>query len=91
MEDLKLSFLICNFFMIHIIDKILILLKNHLNYLKESISQCCFKEYNRILFYFILFYFFTTYNNGNLSLEEENIIKDIRNLFRLKKTKLHSN
>ena len=27
----------------------------------------------------------------NLSLEEEDIIKDIRNLFRLKKTKLHWN
>ena len=27
----------------------------------------------------------------SLSLEEENIIKDIRNLFRLKKTKLHYN
>ena len=74
--------------MIHIIDKMLILLKNHLNYLKDSISQCCFKEYNRILIYFIylFIYFFTTYSDGNLSLEEENIIKDIRNLFRLKKT-----
>ena len=28
---------------------------------------------------------------GSLSSEEENIIKDIRNLFRLKKTKLHCN
>ena len=27
----------------------------------------------------------------SLSLEKENIIKDIKNLFRLKKTKLHCN
>ena len=29
-------------------------------------------------------FFFTTYKHKKLSLEEENIIKDIRNLFRLK-------
>ena len=39
-----------------------------------------FKEYNAYLF----LNFFTTYNDGE-DLEEENIIKDIRNLFRLKK------
>ena len=39
-----------------------------------------FKEYNAYLF----LNFFTTYNDGE-DLEEENIIKDIRNLFRLEK------
>ena len=40
-----------------------------------------FEEHNRRFFYF--FIFFKTYNDGKL-LAEEKIIKDIRNLFRLK-------
>ena len=47
-----------NFFMIYIIHKMLVLLKNYLNYLKDSIFECFLKEYNRLLF------FFKTYNNG---------------------------
>ena len=40
-----------------------------------------FKEYNRLLFFFK---FFTQHiMMESLSLEEENIVKDIRNLFRL--------
>ena len=35
--------------MIHTIHKILLLIKNHLNYLKDSIFECFSKEYN-ILF-----------------------------------------
>ena len=65
-----MSLLTFSFAMIYIIHKTLVLLKNHLNYLKDSIFKCFFKEYNRE------------------SLEEDNIIKDIRNIFRQeKKTK----
>ena len=53
----------------------LVLLENHLNYLKDNIFECLFKEYSRSFFFF-----------GNIimkSFEKENIIKDIRNLCRL--------
>ena len=52
---------------------------------KESVSF--FKEYNRI---FLKIFFFATYNDGKFSLEEENIIKDIKNLLRLKKELNHT-
>ena len=45
-----MSLLNCNFVVIYIIHKILVLLKNHLNYVKDNIFECCFKEYNRHLF-----------------------------------------
>ena len=48
--DLKISLLNFNFVMIYIIHKILVLLKNHLNYLKDSIFEFFFKEYNRLSF-----------------------------------------
>ena len=51
-----------NFTMIYIIHKTLLLLKNNLNYLKNSIFECFFKEYKRLLF-FKKKVFFTTYNN----------------------------
>ena len=38
-----------NLVMIYIIHKILVLLKNHLNDLKDSIFECFFKKYNRLL------------------------------------------
>ena len=37
-----------NFIMIHIIHKMLVLLKNNLNYLKDSIFRYFLKEYNRL-------------------------------------------
>ena len=40
LEDLKMSPLNFNFVMINIILKMLVLLKNHLNYLKYSIFEC---------------------------------------------------
>ena len=43
----------------------LVLLKNHLNYLKDSIFECFFKEYNRLSFFLKKVIFFTTYNDGN--------------------------
>ena len=69
-----------NFVMIYKIQKMLVLLKNHLNYLKDSIFECFFKKYNRLLLFkkkMILFMM------ENPRPEEENIIKNTRNLFRL--------
>ena len=69
-----------NFVMIYKIQKMLVLLKNHLNYLKDSIFECFFKKYNRLLLFkkkMILFMM------ENPRPEEENIIKITRNLFRL--------
>ena len=66
--------------MIYKIQKMLVLLKNHLNYLKDSIFECFFKKYNRLLLFkkkVILFMM------ENPRPEEENIIKNTRNLFRL--------
>ena len=48
LEDLKMSLLHSNFVMIYIILKMLVLLKNHLNYFKDSIFECVSKEYNRV-------------------------------------------
>ena len=64
---------IFNFVKIYIIHEMLILLKNNLNY-RNSIFECFFKEYNR-----------QHITMESLSLKEENIIKDIRDLFRLEK------
>ena len=36
--------------MIYIVHKILVLIKNHLNYLKDNIFECFFKKYNRLSF-----------------------------------------
>ena len=41
-----------NFIMIYIVHKISILIKNHLNYLKDDIFGCFFKKYNRVFFFF---------------------------------------
>ena len=51
--------------MIYIIHKILVLNKNHLNYLEDSILECFLRSI--IEFYFLLekLIFFTTYNDGN--------------------------
>ena len=64
-----------NFVMIYEIQKMLVLLKDHLNYLKDSIFECFFKKYNRLLLFkkkMILFMM------ENPRLEEENIIKNTR-------------
>ena len=58
LEHLKMSLLNVNFFMIYIIHKMLVLLKNCLNYLEYSIFECFFKEYNRLFFFFLKKYFF---------------------------------
>ena len=51
LEDLRMSLLNFNFVMIHIIYKILVLIKDHLSYLKYNIFEFLFKKYNRLLFF----------------------------------------
>ena len=80
-----MSLLNFSFAMIYIIHKMLVLLKNNLNYLKDSIFEWFLKSIIDFYFLKIIIIFSIKYNNGNLSLEEENIIKDIRNIFRLEK------
>ena len=77
-EDLKNVTFKFSFAMIYILHKMLVFLKSNLNYLKDSIFECFFKEYNKLL------YFFKDIIMKSLSIEEENIIKDIKNFFRLK-------
>ena len=48
LENLRMSLLSSNFVMTHIIYKILVMIKNHLNYLKDNIFECFFKKYNRL-------------------------------------------
>ena len=45
LQDLKMSFLNFNFAIIYVIHKMLVLLKNYLNYLKDSIFKCIFFNY----------------------------------------------
>ena len=47
--DLRIVLVNFNFVMIFIIHKILLLIKNHLNYLKYNIFEFFFKKYNRLL------------------------------------------
>ena len=44
LENSRMSHLNFNFVMICIILKVLVLLKNHLNYLEDSIFECFLKE-----------------------------------------------
>ena len=54
--------------------------------LKNNLKDNTFKEYNRIIFFFKKRYFFSQHiMMESLSAEEENMIKDKRNLFRLNK------
>ena len=48
--NLKISLLKFNFDMIYKIHKMLLLLKIHLNYLKDIILECYFKKYNILFF-----------------------------------------
>ena len=51
-KDLKMSLLNFSFIMIYSIHKILVLIRNHLNYLKGNVLVCFFKEYNILLIFF---------------------------------------
>ena len=59
--DLKISLLNLSFAMIFIIHKILVLIKNHLNYLKDNILELSFKKYKRLLKNYV---FFIIYKDG---------------------------
>ena len=59
--DLQISLLNLSFAMIFIIQKILVLIKNHLNYLKDNILELSFKKYKRLLKNYV---FFIIYNDG---------------------------
>ena len=63
LKDLRMSLLNFDFVVIYIIHKILLLLKNHLNYLEDSIFESVFKEYNILFCIFSNYFFFATYND----------------------------
>ena len=63
-KDLRQLLLNFNSVMIYIIHKILVLIKNHLNYLKDNLFEC----FSRSIIDFYVFkklIFFITYNDGN--------------------------
>ena len=64
LEDLKKSLLNFSMIIIYIIHKILVLIKNHLNYLKDTIFECFFKKHNRLLSLRKNLFLFIIYNNG---------------------------
>ena len=47
-----MSFKLFSFVMIYIIHKMLVFPKNYPNYLKDSLFECVFKDYNKLLFLF---------------------------------------
>ena len=51
MDFYFLSLLNFNFVMIPITRKILVLFKNHMNYLKDNIFEFFFKKYSRLSFF----------------------------------------
>ena len=55
--DLRISLLNSNLVVIHIIHKILVLIKNHMNYLKDNIFEFFLRKYNRLYFLKKLFFF----------------------------------
>ena len=52
LKDLKISVLSFNFVMTYINHKMLVLIENNLDYFRDSISECFFNQYNRLLFFF---------------------------------------
>ena len=62
LEDLKMSLLNFSFVMIYVIRKMLLLPKNHVNFLKDNIFESFLKKYNKILF-FKKTTFFIIYND----------------------------
>ena len=46
LKDLKMSVLNFNLIIIYTIHKILVFIKNHLNYLKDNFFECYYEEYN---------------------------------------------
>ena len=65
LQDLKKSLLNFNFVMIYTIHKVLVLIKNPLNYLKDNIFKFFLRNITDFyLFIFFLIIFFTTHNEG---------------------------
>ena len=62
LENFKMSLLNFNFAMIYIIHKILVLLKNHLNYFRDSIFECFLR--NDFYFFLIIFFSIFFHNDG---------------------------
>ena len=74
--DLQMLLLNFSLVMIYIIHKMLALLTDHLNYLKDNIFGGFLKKYDKLLFFL---------KKVCIRPEEEKIIKNIRNLLRLEK------
>ena len=55
--DLKMLLLNFRFVMIYITCKMLVLLKNHLNFLTDNIFKCFFKKYNKLLSFKKIYFF----------------------------------
>ena len=70
LEDLRMPFLNFDFVVIFIIHKFLVLLENHLNYFKDRIYDCFFKEYN-FIFYKLIFSQKILMENKNKNKETE--------------------
>ena len=51
LKDLKASLLNFSFIVTYTIQKILVLIKNHLNYLEDNIFECFFEEYSGLLIF----------------------------------------
>ena len=65
LENLNMSHLNFSFVMIYIIRKMLVLLKNYLNFLEVVFSKAFLKEYNMLLIFFLTEkLFFIIYDNG---------------------------
>ena len=58
----------------------MLLIKNHLKYLKDNPSLKCIIDF----YFFKKIFFFTIYNDQKSKIRRK-IIKDVRNIFRLKK------
>ena len=69
LEDLKMSLLNFSFAVIYIICKMSVLLKNHLNCVKNNIFECFFKKYN--IYIYIYIFFFKYIMIKNICPEEE--------------------
>ena len=64
LEDLRMPLLNFNFVMIHIIHKILVLIKNHMNFLQDNTFECFLRSIITFYVFKNFFFFFTTYNDG---------------------------
>ena len=85
LRDCQISLLNFSIVMIYIVHKMLVLVRNHLNYLKDNIFNYLFKSYHRFLLSEKKIVFSEHIMMEKQRPAEENIIKDIRHLFRLKK------